>query len=172
MPSNIPRTGAKREGAPLRASSSFFSRSLAAISALSALSLGRRPSAPPALHSGYDLIWRLLARASAAVHIAYVLFVVLGSLLVLRRPGLIWIHLLAVAWAVATLSFDLGCALTPLEKTFWRRGGREPYPEGFLQHHVLRYRFPPEKSRQYHLALGAGVLLLNAAVYALIMRGG
>ncbi len=123
---------------------------------------------PP--HSRTPLIWRAFARAVASVHIAYVVFVVTGSLLVLRWPSLVWIHLLAVVWAIATMSFDLGCPLTPWEKTFWRKGDRVPYEEGFLQHHVLRTRFPPEKSRRYHIAIGIGVLVLNSVVYYLILR--
>ncbi|HEX2723891.1 MAG TPA: DUF2784 domain-containing protein, partial [Gemmatimonadaceae bacterium] len=87
------------------------------------------------------MTWRMLARLVAALHTGYVVFVVLGSLLVLLWPSFLWIHLSAVTWAAATMFFDLGCPLTPWEKTFWRRGGREPYEEGFLQHHVLRTRF-------------------------------
>ncbi|MDO8501372.1 MAG: DUF2784 domain-containing protein [Gemmatimonadaceae bacterium] len=114
--------------------------------------------------------WRMLARAVAAVHIGYVLFVVLGSLLVLLWPSLLWVHLAAIAWAGATMIFDLGCALTPWEKRFWRRGGREPYEEGFLQHHVLRTRFDPASSRRNHILLGLFAVLLNVVIYALILR--
>jgi hypothetical protein len=95
-------------------------------------------------------------------------FVVLGSLVVLVWPGLLWIHLLAVAWAGLTLMFDLGCPLTPWEKQFWRRGGVEPYDEGFLQHHVLRARFKPGTERRNHAILGAAAIALNAIVYTMI----
>src|SRR5437762_10066303 len=83
---------------------------------------------------------RALARLVVLAHSAFVAFVVFGSLLVLRWPSLMWVHVAAVLWAAATLAFDLGCPLTPWEKTQWRLGGVEPYPEGFLQHHVLRAR--------------------------------
>lgn len=109
--------------------------------------------------------WRVLARTVAAVHVAYVVFVVLGSLLVLAWPQLIWLHLLAVVWSGLTLIFDLGCPLTPWEKRFWRRGGVEPYDEGFLQHHVLRMRFDPANARRNHIILGASAIALNAIIY-------
>ena len=112
--------------------------------------------------------WRLLARTVAAVHVAYVVFVVLGSLLVLAWPKLIWVHLLAVVWSGLTLIFDLGCPLTPWEKRFWRRGGIEPYEEGFLQHHVLRMRFDPAHSRRNHIILGAAAIALNAIIYGIV----
>lgn len=111
------------------------------------------------------MIHRVLARFLVLIHVAYVAFVVLGSLMVLRWPGLIWFHLAAVAWAFGTLAFDLGCPLTPSEKASWRRGGIEPYPEGFLQHHVLRIRFSAEHSRRNHTIIGLLVVAFNAAVY-------
>ena len=98
---------------------------------------------------------------------AYVVFVVLGSVLVLVWPGLLWIHLLAVVWAGLTLMFDLGCPLTPWEKQFWVRGGVEPYEEGFLQHHVLRLRFAPGTERRNHAILGAAAIALNAIIYSI-----
>ena len=111
------------------------------------------------------MTWRLLARTVAGVHVAYTLFVVLGSLLVLRWPQLMLFHLAAVAWAGVTLILDLGCPLTPWEKQLWARGGTEPYPEGFLQHHVLRTRFSQENERRNHALLGSAAILLNAVVY-------
>lgn len=117
------------------------------------------------------MTWRMLARAVATVHTGYVVFVVMGSLLVLVWPSLLWVHIIAVVWAAATMFFDLGCPLTPWEKRFWRRGGVEPYEEGFLQHHVLRTRFDPAKARRNHSMLGALVLALNIVVYLIVFRG-
>ncbi len=112
--------------------------------------------------------WRMLARGIAGVHIAYSLFVIAGSLLVLRWPGLMWVHFAAIAWAALTMTFDLGCPLTPWEKQSWVRGGRVPYDEGFLQHHILRSRFDPAHSRRNHIVLGVFVLLFNVVVYGFV----
>jgi hypothetical protein len=114
------------------------------------------------------MIHRFLARFLIAVHAAYVVFVVFGSVLVLRWPRLLWVHLAAVAWAFATLAFDLGCPLTPWEKAQWRLGGVEPYPEGFLQHHFLRNRVTAEHSRVSHTLLGVFALLLNVVIYSVL----
>ena len=112
------------------------------------------------------MIYRTLARAVAALHLAFVLFVLLGSLLTLRWPALVWIHVPAVLWAAATMALDLGCPLTPLEKFFLRKGGHEPYSEGFLQHHVLRL-LKSDHSHRTDVLLGVGVLVLNIVVYVL-----
>ena len=116
------------------------------------------------------MIYRLLARLMVAFHTAYVAFVVAGGLLVLRWPDLMWVHIAAVLWAFATLAFDFGCPVTPWEKSLWRLGGVEPYPEGFLQHHILRLRFSAEHSRRNHTLVGVLALLLNAVVYWVVLR--
>ena len=117
------------------------------------------------------MIHRLVARGIALLHTAFALFVVFGSLLVWRWPSLIWVHLAAVLWAVATMTMDLGCALTAWEKSLRRRGGLEVYPEGFLEHHLTKTNLSPEKSQRLHIALGLGAVLLNLLVYALFPLG-
>jgi hypothetical protein len=116
-----------------------------------------------------SMIYRALARAVAGLHVGFVLFVVLGSVLVLRWPSLLWVHLVAVVWAAATLSLDLGCPLTPWEKSLWRKGGGVPYAEGFLQHHILRTLASPEHARRNHIVLGLAVLGLNVVVYLVVL---
>ena len=113
------------------------------------------------------MIYRTLARAVAALHFAFALFVVLGGLLTMRWPALMWMHVPAVVWAVATLAFDLPCPLTHLEKFFLRKAGKEPYPEGFLQHHVFRPLTSSEHSQRFHTLLGVAVLVLVIVAYTI-----
>lgn len=108
---------------------------------------------------------RAFARTLALVHTAYTVFVVLGALLVLRWPVLLLVHVIAVVWAAATLIGDIGCPLTSWEKVAWERGGRAAYPEGFLEHHLLRTSQSSRSARRTHIALGVGVIMLNVAVY-------
>ena len=108
---------------------------------------------------------RALARFMALLHGAFALFVVTGGLLAWRFPWLIPVHLVAVAWAAVTLTTDLGCVLSSWEKALWRLGGREPYPEGFLEHHLPGRPLDPAKSHRYHVRLGVLILALNGAAY-------
>ena len=111
------------------------------------------------------MIWRLLARIVAGLHLAYSAFVVLGSLLVFVWPRLIWVHLFAVFWASATLIFDLGCPLTPWEKQLWSKGGAASYKEGFVQHYILRPFSDPLHERRNHIIAGVLIVVGNAIVY-------
>ena len=114
--------------------------------------------------------WRVIAAVLAAFHVAYVLFVLFGALLIPVWPPMIWIHLAAVAWAGGTMIGNLGCPVTTWEKDALRRAGRDPYPEGFLQHHVLRRVFPEENARRNHVLLGLFAIGLNAALYLAVLR--
>lgn len=109
--------------------------------------------------------WTLLAGLLAGTHVAYVLFVILGGLLIRIWPWIMPVHLAAVIWAGATMIGNLGCPVTTWEKTALKRSGRDPYPEGFLQHHVLRTRFDPGAARRNHVILGLVALAINVGVY-------
>lgn len=112
---------------------------------------------------------RALARLLAFLHVAFALFVAGGGLLVLRYRSLAWLHLAAVGWAVLTMTTNLGCVLTTWEKALWRRAGREPYPEGFIEHYLFRRRLPADSSHRSHVALGAAALCLNLLIYAVVL---
>jgi hypothetical protein len=114
---------------------------------------------------------RFLAGAVVVVHLGFVLFVVLGGLLVWRWRRLAWAHLPAVAWGVwIELSGGI-CPLTPLENELRRRGGEAGYSGGFVEHYLLPLLYPEDLSRGVQAALAAVVVALNAAVYWRLARG-
>ncbi len=55
------------------------------------------------------MTYRVLAGTVVLTHVAFVLFVVLGGLLVLRWRRVVWMHVPAVMWAVMLELADLGC---------------------------------------------------------------
>jgi hypothetical protein len=108
---------------------------------------------------------RILAGTVVAVHLAFVLFVALGGLLVWRWRRLAWAHLPAVAWGVwIELSGDI-CPLTPLENRLRSLGGEAAYAGDFVGHYLLPVLYPEGLSRGVQAVLAAGVLALNAGVY-------
>ena len=60
------------------------------------------------------LIYRALAGTVLILHLGFVLFVVLGGLLVLRWTRLAWIHIPAAIWGVLIEYTGWICPLTPL----------------------------------------------------------
>lgn len=114
--------------------------------------------------------WRLLADLVMAVHLGFVLFVVLGGLLALRRPRAAWLHLPAAAWgAWIELSGGL-CPLTPLENELRRRAGEAGYSGGFVEHYLLPVVYPAALTSRVQVALGTGVILINLVLYGIVWR--
>ena len=112
----------------------------------------------------------LLADAVLLAHAAFVAFVVLGGLLVLRWPRLAWVHLPVVAWG-AGIEFTGGvCPLTPLENRLRALARQQGYEGGFIEHYVFGLLYPDGLTRDVQLVLGLLVLVVNAAVYAWAWR--
>jgi hypothetical protein len=115
------------------------------------------------------LIYGALADFVVVVHVAFVVFVIFGGLLVLRRPRLAWLHLPAAVWGVLIEFRGWICPLTPLENALRARGGEVGYSGGFIEHYLLPVLYPAGLTRNLQLVLGGLVLVLNVAVYAFVL---
>ncbi|WP_164101538.1 DUF2784 domain-containing protein [Candidatus Laterigemmans baculatus] len=111
------------------------------------------------------MLYRGLADAVLLAHLAFVLFVVLGSLLVLRWPRLAWLHMPAAIWGVIITFAGWPCPLTPLEKHLRRLGGEAGYEGGFIDHYLTSILYPSGLSSSSQTLLGIAVLLINASIY-------
>lgn len=112
---------------------------------------------------------RLAADALVLAHLAFILFVLFGGLLLLRWPRLAWLHLPAVAWGAIVEFFQLICPLTPWENRLRRAAGEAGYPGGFIEHYLIPLIYPAGLTPRIQLGLGALVLLVNGAVYAWLL---
>jgi hypothetical protein len=113
---------------------------------------------------------RIAADAVVLVHLAFVLFVVFGALLVLRRPKLAWLHVPAVIWGALVEFAGWICPLTPLEIALRRAAGEAGYAGGFIDHYVVALLYPEALTRETQLALGTLVALINVCVYIVLAR--
>ena len=116
------------------------------------------------------MIYQVLADTVVVLHLTFVLFAVLGGLLVPRRRRLAWIHVPAASWGVVIEWTGGECPLTPLEN--WLRGAaaRPGYRGGFVEHYLVPVLYPAALSRDDQLVLGAAVLVINALVYGEAVR--
>ncbi|MGN2406598.1 DUF2784 domain-containing protein [Pseudomonas syringae] len=118
------------------------------------------------------MIFRLAADAVVTFHLLFIIFVLLGGLLVLRWPWAALLHLPAMAWGAAVELLHLYCPLTPLENALRSRAGDQGYDGGFIEHYLIPLIYPAGLTPQIQLWLGGIVLLINASVYgALLVRG-
>jgi hypothetical protein len=116
------------------------------------------------------MLWRFLADLIVTFHVGFVLFVVLGGLLALRWPRVVWVHLPAALWG-AGIEFVHGiCPLTPLENHLRRLGGESGYAGGFVEHYLHPILYPAGLTQDSQLVLGVFVVVLNAVVYMILWR--
>jgi hypothetical protein len=108
-------------------------------------------------------IW--LADLVLLAHLAFVVFAVLGGLLVLRRPRIAWLHLPCSAWAAFVEFAGIVCPLTPLENRLRWLGGEPGYSGDFVGHYVTAVLYPAGLTRGLQIAIGSFVVALNVAVY-------
>ena len=110
--------------------------------------------------------YRLLADAVLLVHLAFVVFVVLGGVLVWRWPAAAWVHLPAAVWGVLIEFAGWICPLTPLENGLRARAGEPGYAGDFVGHYLTAAIYPEGLTRTMQRVLGTAVLLLNLCLYA------
>ena len=112
------------------------------------------------------MLYRFLADGVVVVHFAFIVFVVLGPLLAWRWPALVWAHLPALAWGLATVTVGLPCPLTPLEKGLRRLADDQAYEGGFVDHYIEDVIYPDE----YTLLLRAFAVVTIIAGYSRLGR--
>jgi hypothetical protein len=111
----------------------------------------------------------MLADLVLLVHLAFVIFVVLGGVAVLWRPWMAWIHLPAAAWGVFIELSGGICPLTPLEQQLREQAGQQGYDGGFVEHYVVALLYPEALTRELQFVLAGVVIVMNAAVYGWVL---
>jgi hypothetical protein len=112
----------------------------------------------------------IAADVLVVVHLAFVVFAIAGGLLVLRWPAVALAHLPAAAWAVWIETTAGICPLTPLENDLRRAAGEAGYAGDFVDHWIMPVLYPAGLTPQIQQFIGVGVLVLNLAVYAAVLR--
>lgn len=105
-----------------------------------------------------------------AIHLAFILFVLLGGLLVLRWRWVIWAHLPAVAWGALLEFKGWVCPLTPLENRLRDLAGEAGYSHSFIEEYLAPIIYPMGLTPVIQVYLGVGVLTLNLIVYSIVLR--
>lgn len=116
------------------------------------------------------MAYRAAADAILVAHLAFVLFVVFGALLLLRWPRLAWLHIPAFVWAAFIEFSGTICPLTPLEVALRQRAGQAGYGGGFVDHYVVSLLYPEGLTQNTQAMLGAMVVAINAAIYIVAFR--
>lgn len=117
------------------------------------------------------MFYQVLADMVVIIHLLFILFVVFGGLILLRWSKLIWLHLVAVGWAVMIEISGQICPLTPLENWLREQGGlANPYQDSFVERYLIPIIYPETLTRDIQLQLAFAVITVNLIIYGLIFR--
>ena len=116
-----------------------------------------------------DILAARLADAVVLLHAGFIVFVVLGGLLCLRWPVADALHLPAAIWGATVELSGAVCPLTPLENQLRAAAGEHGYAGGFIDHYLLPLIYPAALTRDWQWLLGAAVIVLNLAIYAMVV---
>ncbi|MEJ2453683.1 MAG: DUF2784 domain-containing protein [Candidatus Thiodiazotropha sp.] len=114
--------------------------------------------------------YQLFANLVLLLHLAFVLFVLLGGLFALRWRWMPWLHLPAATWGTAVELLGMPCPLTPLENQLRRAAGDAGYTGGFIDHYLLPLLYPVELTPEVQWLLAGVVVAFNLIVYLVIRR--
>lgn len=102
-------------------------------------------------------------------HLAFVLFVALGGLLVFRWGVMAFIHLPALLYGALLEFHGWICPLTPLENHLRVLAGRMAYEGSFVAQYLEPLLYPVGLTRDHQILLGAGLVILNLAIYGILL---
>ena len=116
------------------------------------------------------MIYSLLADLLMVLHVVFIGFVLLGALLVLKRPRVVWLHLPSCFWGITVEFTGWICPLTPLEIEFRLKAGEEGYSSSFVAEYLLPLIYPMGLTREMQWLLGGIVILVNLILYTLVLK--
>jgi hypothetical protein len=113
--------------------------------------------------------YRLAADAVLVLHLAFIVFAMLGAALTLRWRWVPYLHLPAAAWGFFVEMSGRICPLTPLENELRAQAGQSGYEGGFIEHYLVGLIYPSGLTRDIQYLLAAMVIATNAAIYGWVL---
>jgi hypothetical protein len=110
-------------------------------------------------------VYTALAEAVLAVHLSWIVFVIIGTLWTRGRRVLAGIHIASLIWGVIVEAGPWPCPLTLLEQYLETKASVDPYQEGFLLHYLDAIVYP-DIPAWVLIASGIAVCVVNVAIYA------
>lgn len=87
-------------------------------------------------------VYSIAAVAALALHLFWILWILLGWLVTRHRPLLRWVHIGSLVYAILLEIFLWPCPLTLVEQWAETRAGLSSYREAFLVHYLQGLIYP------------------------------
>jgi hypothetical protein len=80
--------------------------------------------------------YQRLAVAVLTVHLAWIVWVIVGWIVTRNRPLLRWLHILSLIYSILIENMAWPCPLTVAETRLEQLAGIQPYHEPFIVHYL------------------------------------
>jgi Protein of Unknown function (DUF2784) len=111
------------------------------------------------------MFYRLAAEGVLLLHLAFIVFVLLGATIAVRWRWFAVVHVPAAAWGFFVEVTDRVCPLTYAENYLRSNAGQSGYTESFIEHYLLAIIYPAGLTREIAFVLAAVVVVINVAIY-------
>jgi len=115
------------------------------------------------------MLFQFAADAVLLLHLAFILFVLLGAAITAWWRWMPIVHLPAAAWGIFVEVTGRTCPLTYLENYFRIQAGQSGYGESFIEHYLLAIIYPAGLTRGVQFALAGAVVIVNVAIYGWLL---
>ena len=105
-----------------------------------------------------------LAGAVLALHLVWILWVILGALLTRQRPLLAGLHIISLMYGIVIEVAPWPCPLTLAEQWLQGKAGMMHYTESFLVHYLGAIVYP-DVSQSLLVCSAAAIAVFNLGVY-------
>ena len=117
------------------------------------------------------MFYRLAADLVLVTHLAFILLVIGGAVLVFRYPKFVWIHIPVAVWGAFVEVTGRICPLTTLENHLRISAGQEGYASSFVEQYIVPVIYPAGLTRNIQFWLAGLVIAINVILYTWIWLG-
>jgi hypothetical protein len=114
------------------------------------------------------VLYHSLGAFVVLLHLIFIVFALMGGLLVSRWRKLAWLHVPCMGWIALNQCVGWNCPLTVAEKWFNQQAGIGEYHGGFISHYVAPL-LGPEGGAAEPLG-GVLIIFLNGILYWWTLR--
>lgn len=116
------------------------------------------------------MLFRLAADGVLLLHMAFIVFALLGAAMAVWWRWIPLVQLPAAAWALVIELTGGICPLTYVENHLRIRAGQAGYSESFVEHYLLGIIYPSGLTMENQFALAVVIAVTNVVIYGLICR--
>ncbi|GAB3717085.1 DUF2784 domain-containing protein [Nocardiopsis nanhaiensis] len=106
------------------------------------------------------MIYRVIGEGAMVLHMAFLVYVVIGGFIAWRWPRTFWTHLPCAAYALGIAVIGWHCPLTYVEDWGREMAGQSGLPDaGFMEHYLADVIYPAEHELTMRILVGVCVAI-------------